>query len=269
MSTPTKIAFARPVNDMAREVRVIHALFPQECLDQLSPDLTTYHNTGVQTLPPANGDVYKLINGREPSQTDYTRNMGLAAIGRYQQDPRSNPCELIYGAAYTAPHATATYTSSGFQTADYNTSRRALARAKVQASVTANKYRGAAAQAGYVVCAESKDEYIVHSEQYPTTARLDKGGNLLEGSIQTRHLPNIHHSSVKMDACQSPRYPSEPFERMSALDEYGDVRSSADEFVTATSPDVLRLRRHKNPITPSLRKILQNLLTRSILQGWS
>ncbi|UPX20438.1 uncharacterized protein EKO05_0010669 [Ascochyta rabiei] len=216
MSTPNdETIVARPTDDTSREVRVIHALFPRECLSLDTEASSTYHNTGVQTLPPPNGDVYRIINGREPSQSDYIHNMGAAAIGRYQGDPRSNTYELMYGAACTAPQATggAKYVDSGFQTADCNITRKALASAKVKASMTANKYRGAAAKAGYTICAESKDDNTVHSEQYPTTARLDIEGNLLDGNVESRHLPNIygtlmHHSISAPELCRKTVVPT-------------------------------------------------------------
>ncbi|KAJ8107509.1 hypothetical protein OPT61_g8815 [Boeremia exigua] len=193
------------------EVRVIRALYSQECLgEHIQPSSSAcisdsqrppplYHNTGVQTLPPPNGDVFELIHGREPSTTDYVRNAGVAAVGRFKEDPRSNPCELIYGAAYLAPTVTQTktYVHTGFQTAKCSTTRMALAKAKVKASVMAAKYREAALRAGYAVCAESRDEVIVHSEQF-SSVRLDGEGNLLEGTIAGRYLPNIRGTSTSL-----------------------------------------------------------------------
>jgi hypothetical protein len=211
MSTPRKtITILRPTNNADHEVRVIHALYPQECVNthtqpltsasviQLQETARTYQNTGVQTLPPPNGKIYTLIYGREPTQADIKHNMGVAAIGRYERDPRSNPFELLYGATYLVPltRERSAYVDSAFQTANHDTSKMALAKAKVKASMTANKYRRVAAQAGYIIHAESKDEMIVHSEQYVTTVQFDSEGNLVNGSIKGRYLPNIHGTSL-------------------------------------------------------------------------
>ncbi|KAF1359166.1 hypothetical protein EJ07DRAFT_178779 [Lizonia empirigonia] len=213
MSIPSEeIVIARPTSDVAREVRIIRALYPQACLNhnttptpssatsiaESRASSRTYHNTGVQTLPPPNGDVFKLIHGRDPSQIECTRNIGVAAIGRYTEDPRSSPYELMYGSAYTAPLPTksVSYVDSGFQTASHQVCRMAMARAKVKASMTVNKYRGAAAQAGFVIGAESRDGYVVHSEQHSSALRFDGSGNLLDGGGGCGWVPNVFGRSV-------------------------------------------------------------------------
>ena len=220
MSTEDEAVIARALHNRAREVRVIRALYPQECLNHFkkprnseaiaaSPAFSrTYHNTGVQTLPPANGDVFILIHdlhGRELSHNDYARSMGSAGIGRLSNDPRMNPYELMYGSAYDAPTTAKkeTFTDSGFQTASHDTRRKALARAKVKASMTANKYRNAASEAGYVICAESRDEMIVHSEQFPSAVQLDAEGNLLEGDVKSESLPNIYGAPVHYEPSEA------------------------------------------------------------------
>jgi hypothetical protein len=217
MSYPDKTVITRPLNDATREVRIIQALYPQECLRRsrklsdphpttgTSEDIPTYQNTGVQTLPPANGDVFRLIHGREPSNCDYTRNMGSAGIGRLANDPRSNPYDLIYGSPYPIPTTArrGAYIDSEFHTASHDMSRMALARAKVKASMTANKYRNAASQAGYVICAESRDEMVVHSEQFSNVVQLDADGNLLQGTVKTRSLPNIYGASVQPEPSEA------------------------------------------------------------------
>lgn len=204
----------RPSIDRVREVHVIRALYQQESLSQAmestkststvaaSPAIPRrYQNTGVQTLPPANGDVFQLIYGRERrelSHNDYARSMGAAGIGRLTNDPCMNPYELVHGAAYSAPTIVKkeAYTDSGFQTASHGTRKVALARAKVKASIMVNKFRKAASEAGYVVCLESRDEMIVHSERLSNTIRLDKQGNLLEGDVKSKSLPNIHGALI-------------------------------------------------------------------------
>ncbi|KAJ4992454.1 hypothetical protein SVAN01_02163 [Stagonosporopsis vannaccii] len=193
---------AHDAYDVNDELRVTRASYSQPCLNESNsqPSIVgpqqparTYHNKGVQTLPPPNGDIFKLIYGREPLQIDYVRNMGIAAIGRYGNDPGSNVYEPIYGASYSALPAmqVKANTNSGFQTADCNTIRSALVRAKAKASLTAKKYRAIASQAGFTISAESKNHMIVHSEQLLTTVRLNAEGNLLEGTIDKLYLPNI------------------------------------------------------------------------------
>jgi hypothetical protein len=217
MSSEDDVVVARPPNDRAREVRVIRALYPQEFLNHSTKPLNTepmavspavprtYQNTGVQTLPPANGDVFRLIHGREPSHNDYARSMGSAGIGRLTNDPRLNPYELVYGSAYHAPTTATkeTYTNSGFQTASHDAHRKGLARAKVKASMTTNKYRNAASEAGYVICAESRDVMVVHSEQFPSAVQLDTEGNLLEGDLKSKSLPNIYGALVHLDPSEA------------------------------------------------------------------
>lgn len=189
-------------HDIEHGVRVTGASYPQQCLNhplglasitgtQSSPRI--YRDAGVQTLPPPNGDIFKLVHGREPSQSDYIRNMGTAAIGRFGIGPHLNLYDSICGKVYYAPLTTQemVYRDAGFQTADYCTTKRALVKAKLKASVTANKFHEASLQAGYRISAESKDEMIAHSEQNITIVRLNAEGNLLEGTVDRLYLPNI------------------------------------------------------------------------------
>lgn len=210
MSSEHEAAVARPLIDRAREVRVIRALYLQESLSQPTQSSNseavaavqtiarTYQNTGIQTLPPANGSVFRLIHGREPSHYDYARSMGSAGIGRLTNDTRKNPFEVFFGAAYIAPTAVRNekHTHSGFQTVSHAMRIKALASAKVRASMMANRYRNAAFKAGYIIGAESQDEMVVHSEQVPSAVRLDTEGNLLEGDVRSRGLPNIYGALV-------------------------------------------------------------------------
>lgn len=191
--------------EVHRAVLAIRTSGPQHCQNQPiqrssqvtaaapQPSSCKYQSTGVQTLPPPNGDTFKLVYGRDPSHNDLVRNTGLAAIGRFTSDPRSNPYEVFHSASFPAPAAkeAKTYADAGFQAAGCDTTRLALARAKVKASMTTKKYREVALQAGYAISAESKDEMIVHSEQYATIVRLDAKGNLLEGDVNKLRLPNI------------------------------------------------------------------------------
>lgn len=69
--------------------------------------------------------------------------------------------------------------------------------------MTANKYRNAAAKAGYVICAESRDEMIVHSKQFPSAVQLDAEGNLLEGDVESKSLPNLYGAPVHYDSSEA------------------------------------------------------------------
>jgi hypothetical protein len=200
------VVIVQPLNSFHHAVRVVRALYPQACMGAgikrsgasiiVEPQdcPRTYHNTGVQTLPPPNIETYQLIHGLQPLRKDFRRSIGIAAIGRYEKDPRLNPCELIYGAAYDAPPVArqAVYVDSCFQTASCEVSKIALARAKAKASMTVSKYRTAASQAGYDILAEIKDKSIIHSEQYPFKGRFDSDGNLLNGVSLASRVPNVY-----------------------------------------------------------------------------
>ena len=159
----------------------------------------SYRDTGIQILPPPNGEIYKLVFGRDPIDvarpvmgTPSRPVMGIAAIGRFTDGPQSNPYEPLHGAAYAAPISTQkTYVDSAFQTESAEATRTALMKAKTKASIMAKKYYKVAKKEGYVVRPETNDDMVVHSEQCDSTVRLDKDGNLLEGSTKGRSLPNI------------------------------------------------------------------------------
>ncbi|OSS47256.1 hypothetical protein B5807_09987 [Epicoccum nigrum] len=152
---------------------------------------SAYRDTGIQTLPPPNATIYKLVYGRDPPAIGRPV-MGIAAIGRFTEGPQSNPDELLHGAAYAAPTSTQkTYMDSEFQTESTDATRMALMKAKSKASIMANKYRKVALKEGYVISSATDNNMVIHSEQYATTVRLDEEGNLLEGSTKGRLLPNI------------------------------------------------------------------------------
>jgi hypothetical protein len=156
---------------------------------------SSYRDTGIQTLPPPNGDSYKLVYGCDPPAMPLAIHrpvMGIAAIGRFTKGPQSNPYESLHGAAYDAPTSThKSYVDSEFQTGSTDATGMALMKAKTKAAVMANKYRKVALKEGYVVRSATDNDMIVHSEQYDTTVQLDMKGNLLEGSTKGRSLPNI------------------------------------------------------------------------------
>jgi hypothetical protein len=183
------------VRDVAEEGRIMNE--PLDTASTLGGPVksSSYRDTGIQTLPPPNGDIYKLVYGCDPPAIPLAIRrpvMGIAAIGRFTKGPQSNPYESLHGAAYDAPTSThRTYVDSEFQTGSTDATGMALMKAKTKASIMANKYRKVALEEGYVVCSATDNHMIVHSEQYDTTVQLDMEGNLLEGSTKGRSLPNI------------------------------------------------------------------------------
>ncbi|KAJ4313869.1 hypothetical protein N0V94_006735 [Neodidymelliopsis sp. IMI 364377] len=201
--------------------------------------------SGASTLPPPNIETYQLIHGLQPLSKDFRRSIGIAAIGRYEKDPRLNPCELIYGVAYDAPPVArqAIYIDSGFQTASYDVSKIALARAKAKASMTVSKYRTAASQAGYDILAEIKDKSIVHSEQYPFKGRFDSDGNLLNGTedVSTQdlyELPNTDHDDGENNTDSDTLSSCLPSDLQTAPKTQNDIEMTTDTFFDVMSfPD--------------------------------
>ncbi|KAF3049030.1 hypothetical protein E8E11_006848 [Didymella keratinophila] len=160
--------------------------------------------------------------------------MGSAEIGRLTNHPRMNTYELIYGSAYLAPTTARKepYADSGFQTASHDTRRKALARAKVEASMTTNKYRNAASRAGYVICAESRDEMIVHSERCSSAVQLDTEGNLLEGDIKSKSLTNIYGATGNGERSEAAVTREVSLQHMAIIDNaYGSGEPATDDFV--------------------------------------
>jgi hypothetical protein len=160
----------------------------------LPRSLTTYRSTGVQTLPPPDATSFYQIHGRDPTHEELERKIGLAAYGRYMKKPRSNPHEVVYGTAFRPEmiEHEFTYADVGFQTLDFAPRKKALAKAKVKASMIANKYKRLAAEDGYTIWAEPKDDKTIHSEQYAAMIKLDSEGNAKDGEDLTgRFLPNI------------------------------------------------------------------------------
>ncbi|KAH8723007.1 hypothetical protein GQ44DRAFT_774532 [Phaeosphaeriaceae sp. PMI808] len=156
----------------------------------------TYHNTGVQVLPPANGTVFLEIHGRDPTDSD---EVGLAGYGRYHAEPGANPHDLVYGAAFQVEKKSSkpNYVDSGFQTVDFPIRKIALAKAKAKASMTVNKFKKVAEDCGYRIWVDRNDEQVIHSEQYPFTIKLNDDGNVQgEEDITGRFLPNIYKDEI-------------------------------------------------------------------------
>lgn len=194
-------ALARLSGDLDEEPHATHAQGRQQQHPQGTSSVEShgqdsassrYRDVGVQTLPPPNGEVYRLVHGCEPLATSFPQ-MGFAAIGRFTQDSRSNPYDVLSSAtcAVSRPAHRRSYADSGFQTAAHHITNMAVIKAKAKASMMVNRYRRVANEAGYIVFAEVDDDMIVHSEQHPSTVRLNSEGNLVEGTTLGRYLPNI------------------------------------------------------------------------------
>ena len=159
----------------------------------------TYHSTGIQTQPLCNGDQFKEVFGRDPTRDDLQRRIGIAAIGRYE-DGLAKPHEIFYGAPIRVARVaerTAAYVDSAFQTKDATDCKKAIARAKVKASITAYRYRRVAQEAGYRVWAESNDEGVIHSEQFLVDIGLDAEGNAKGANLDGLFLPNIYGEELE------------------------------------------------------------------------
>lgn len=166
------------------------------------PPPTIYHSTGTQTQPLCDGYQFKEIFGREPTRYDLERSIGTAGIGHYSDAFEVKPHELLYGAPFLATRRIepeTDYNDSMFQSACFEDSNKALTRAKARASMTANKYRHVAEKAGYKVWAESKNERVLHSEQFPTTIQLDSLGNSREAVAEGAFLPNLYGEEIRTD----------------------------------------------------------------------
>jgi hypothetical protein len=135
-----------------------------------------------------------MIHGHNPTHQDLERRIGLAGHGRYRKEPGANPYDVVHGAAFEQElHGQIpACLDSGFQTIDSLSRRKAVAKAKVKASMTATRYKNIAAEDGYDIWAEAKDEMIIHSEQYQFTIKLDSEGNAENcANLTGRLVPNI------------------------------------------------------------------------------
>jgi hypothetical protein len=230
----------------------------------------TYQSTGVQTLPPRDAHCFHKIQGRDPTHQETERKIGLAAYGRYMGEPGANPHDVVYGAAFQQElHAQKpTYTDSSFQTVDAAARKKALAKAKVKASMTANKYKKLAAEDGYDIWAEAKDENIIHSEQCSVTVKLNSEGNAEDGEDLTgRLLPNIwkEERQVERQVRETPRIALRP------PDPLPMTRNNVTPSITlqVSTPPMTPLMSYKPEgkialqqiaaVEPSLREITENM----------
>jgi hypothetical protein len=164
-----------------------------------SSNFVWYRSAAVNTLPPSNAEEFQKIYDREPTNQELVSKIGSAAIGRYVPGPSSNPHDIVFSKPFaitTVPERSPNYADSSFQTSDVAQCNKALLRAKVKASLLVNKQRDAARAAGFRVWSETRDEYIVHSEQLPINVQFDTKGNAIGTSVDGYSLPNIYGEEI-------------------------------------------------------------------------
>ncbi|KAI4677130.1 uncharacterized protein J4E88_006937 [Alternaria novae-zelandiae] len=157
-----------------------------------------YRSAGIQTLPPSNADGFRKIYDREPTHQELVSKIGSAALGRYKPGPSAH--DVVQSAPFPAPDVSnrrANYVTSSFQTKDVAQCKKDLLKAKVKASLLVNKQRDAALSAGYKVWSETRDDYIVHSEQLDTSVQFDHQGNATNANVEGLSLPNIYGEEVE------------------------------------------------------------------------
>jgi hypothetical protein len=230
----------------------------------------TYKSTGIQTMPPLDATTFHKIHGRDPNQEEMERKIGLAAYGRYMKEPGSNPHDVVHGVEFhlVMPEQKPNYADSPFQTADAPTRKKALAKAKIKASITANKYKKIAAEDGYNIWAESKDDNIIHSEQYEVMIKLDNEGNA-EGheNLTDKFLPNIwkeeKHQTKDHNPTHNPELVSVIMRHISAPSmSHVLAQPSAPSALTPSEP--LDDEGSLHPIAaiePSLRETVEDMTT--------
>jgi hypothetical protein len=170
---------------------------PVELITSRPP--VNYRSTAVQTRPPHDASTFVRIYGRGPTHQELERKVGLAAIGRYKS-PTDSLHGVVYGNVFQREpneHEAAT-TASGFQTLDPGLSQKALTKAKVKAVMSAKKYQHIASEAGFKIWGESKDENVVHTQQFPFSIQLDANGVAQTDEDLTRcFIPNIYKEDIE------------------------------------------------------------------------
>ncbi|OAG20758.1 hypothetical protein CC77DRAFT_79569 [Alternaria alternata] len=166
-----------------------------------SSNFVWYRSAAIQTLPPSNAEEFEKIYGRQPTNQELVSKVGSAAIGHYVPGLSSNPHDIVSSKPFaitTVPERTPNYADSSFQTSDVAQCNKALLRAKVKASLLVNKQRDGARAAGFRVCSETRDEYIVHSEQLPINLQFDTKGNAIGTNVDGYSLPNIYGEEISI-----------------------------------------------------------------------
>ncbi|KAH3944995.1 hypothetical protein HBH53_149790 [Parastagonospora nodorum] len=224
---PTTSEFASPEMDTSKATRTAQDMPSLVAKESATLDLTapssplplapprepvTYRSTATQIKPPQTGAEFVQIYGYEPKMYDIEHKIGLAAIGRYKH-PDDIPYGVIHGVPFQPAHSerNPSYNSSGFQIMALGARNMAVAKAKAKAGFTAIKYKNALAKGGEKILTQSKDEEIVHSEQYPSIINVNKDGTAQPGQDLTgRCFWNVFRADIECDdavKCQQPTVP--------------------------------------------------------------
>jgi hypothetical protein len=198
---------------VAKESATLDLTAPSSSVPLAPPrEPVTYLSTATQIKPPQTGAEFVQIYGYEPKMHDIEHKIGLAAIGRYKH-PDDIPYGVIHGVPFQPAHSerSPSYTSSGFQIMALGALNMAVAKAKAKAGFTAIKYKNALAKGGEKILTQSKDEAIVHSEQYPSIINVNKNGTAQPGQDLTgRCFWNVFRADIECDdavKCQQPTIP--------------------------------------------------------------
>ncbi|KAH7381306.1 hypothetical protein DE146DRAFT_281843 [Phaeosphaeria sp. MPI-PUGE-AT-0046c] len=200
--SPQAVSTSSRTDTTLSSTLVLVAADPALPMSKTTPDPVTYCSTKTQTAPPPNAAAFEQAYGRPALMPDLEHRIGLAGNGRYSA-PSDKLHGVIFGTAFSFlpwsagkddPTVTKpTYAESGFQFMPHELRQRALVKAKLKASNIASKFKKLAAEDGYVIWAESKDEMVVHSEQFGFDIKLDDTGNPPEhAKIIGSYLRNIY-----------------------------------------------------------------------------
>lgn len=156
-----------------------------------------YGAAACQTRPIPNAAVFRIIYGRDVARGEA---LGSAALGRYGREEEADIYEPALSTLSNAPKQSMnkkTYAESGFQTTQASDRKRKLAKAKARASMMANGYRDVARLAGYEVWAESKNDRVIHSEQFLFSIKLDTEVNPLDYDLVGLFMPNVYGERIE------------------------------------------------------------------------
>ena len=209
----------------------------------------TYQDSGYQTRPPINGASFTAVYGRAPKMDDIEHKMGLAAMGRFGKGG-PHPFDLVRSAPFPAQdnNSKSTYVESGFQTNAPATCKMSIAKAKIKALRMANTYTGVAAECGFKIWSEVREENIIHSEQHQAAIKLNSEGNAEDDQDLTgRFLPNIYREEM-LNTDQNQKQPAE----MDRDEKVSEESAAADLMKTATPSQSASdsLAQHSGPFLP-------------------
>ncbi|OAL52440.1 hypothetical protein IQ07DRAFT_642131 [Pyrenochaeta sp. DS3sAY3a] len=157
------------------------------------PATVQYVSAGVQTSPLRKVADFVKYYGRKPK--DWER-----APARFEPPSDEVPFES------SVSHEKVGMTDAFFQSLDGPMVKMGILKAKIKAKMTAKKHAKAAKEGGVEIWAEEREEKILHSEQVPTSIKLDGEGNLVDGNIDTTDLflPNIWAKDLPAAPWQPP-----------------------------------------------------------------